>query len=365
MSHKAIKKTMIALLLCLCLFVNCQRSLPDPVPQTAEDPVVTFIRANPDRSAVFLVRNDTTLVSLRPDQKFPLASTVKIIVAIEFAKQAAAGTIKADEPVSLSDIDRYYLPNTDGGAHPQWKADLTAQHLVSNDRVSLLEVAKGMIRYSSNANTEYLMDRLGFDNLNANLTELNLPKHDRLIPIVAPLMLYSTTDKQSTLQRVRAMSAQEYETQSLAIHQRLKQDGDGSFKKQFVFPDLELQKLWSDRLTGSTVREYASIMQKLNKRTFAPVVQDYLDQIMEWPFVINPGNRAIYEHLGMKGGSTAFVLANALYATDKAGDRSELVFFFNNLTSAENKTLQKDMNTFLINCIQTNRYQQTVSDLLK
>lgn len=350
-------------ILAIDLLVNC-RTTTAPNPQTAEDPVVAFIRANPDRSAVFLVRNDTTLVSLRPDQKFPLASTVKIIVAIEFAKQAAAGKLNPQEMISLLDTDRYYLPNTDGGAHPNWKAGMKSKNLVSNDRVPLLDVAKGMIRYSSNANTEYLMDRLGFDNINANLTELSLPKHDRLLPIVAPLMLYSTTDKQSTLQRVRATSAQEYETQSLAIHQRLKQDGDGSFKKQFVFPNLELQKLWSDRLAGSTVREYASALEKLNKRTYyAPAVQTMLDQIMEWPFIVKPDNRSIYEHIGSKGGSTAFVLANALYATDKAGNRSELVFFFNNLTSAENKTLQKDMNTFLINCIQPNRYQQTVSDL--
>ena len=359
------KKTMIAL--CLLLFVNCQQTtVPDPAPLPTEDPVVAFIRANPGRSAVLLVRNDTTLVSLRPDQPFPLASTVKIIVAIEFAKQAASGKLKADEPVLLSDIDRYYLPATDGGAHPEWKSGLKAQNLISNGRVPLLEVAKGMIRYSSNASTEYLMDRLGFDNLNANLMELDLPKHDRLTPAVAPLMLYSTSDKQATLQRIRSMSAQEYEAQSLAIHQRLKQDADGSFKKQFIFPDIELQKLWSDRLMGSTVREYVSIVQKLNKRTyFAPAVQGYLDQIMEWPFAVNPGNQAIYEHLGMKGGSTAFVLTNALYATDKAGNRSELVFFFKNLTLAENQLLQKNMNTFLINCIQTNRYQQTVSDLTK
>lgn len=355
-----------SLLLKLGLLLNCRPAeVVRPVP-TADDPVVSFIRANPNRSAVMLVRNDTTLVSLRPDQKFPLASTVKIIVAIEFAKQVAAGKLRADEAVLLSDVDRYYLLNTDGGAHPAWKADLKARHAVGNDRVALLEVAKGMITFSSNANTEYLMARVGFDALNANLRGLNLPNHDRLTPLVSTLMLYSTSDKAATLQRIRAMSAQRYEAESRAIHEKLKADADGSFKKQFVFPDMELQKLWSDRLTASTVREYASIMQKLNRRSYyAPNVQAVLDQILEWPFVVNPGNRAVYEHIGMKGGSTAFVLTNALYATDKAGNRSELVFFFNNLTLAENNSLQQNMNSFLINCIQTNRYRQTVQALLK
>lgn len=331
---------------------------------SSDDPVVAFIRANPEKSAVFLVRNDTTLVNLRPDQLFPLASTVKTLVAIEFAKQAATGKIKADAVIPLTDTDRYYLVNTDGGAHPQWKADLAAQSLIKKDSVTLLEVAKGMIRYSSNANTEYLMDLLGLDAINANLRELGLRQHEQLIPIVSGLMLYSTTAKEATLQRVRALSAKAYESQAIAIHQRLKQDVDGSFKKQFIFPDMDLQKLWSDRLTASTVREYASVMQKLNKRTYyTPAVQAYLDQIMEWPMAVNPGNRQVFEHIGMKGGSTAFVLTNALYATMKDGSRSELVVFFNNLKPDEAQMLQQKLNSFLINCLQANRYRQTVAAL--
>jgi D-alanyl-D-alanine carboxypeptidase len=330
----------------------------------ADDLVVSFVRANPERSAVFLVRNDTTLVSLRPDQLFPLASAVKTIVAIEFAKQAAAGKIKADELIPIADTDRYYVTNTDGGAHPQWKANLATQGIIKKDSIPLLEVAKGMIRYSSNANTEYLMDRLGLDAINANLRELGLRKHERLIYMVSGLMLYSTTAKQRTLQEVSALSAKAYAAQAEAVHQRLKQDVDGSYKKEFIFPDMDLQKLWSDRLTASTVREYASVMQKLSKRTYyKPTVQAYLEQIMEWPFAVNPGNQKVYEHIGMKGGSTAFVLTNAMYATTKDGNRSELVVFFNNLTPVESGMLQQKLNSFLINCLQTNRYQQTVAAL--
>lgn len=360
------KTILLALLLCLPRLATGQSATTTGAVPPMADPVADFIRANPDRSAVFLVRNDTTLISLRADQPFPLASAVKTIVAIEFAKQAGAGKFDTQEMVLISDIDRYYLPETDGGAHPAWKTELTAQNLIVDNRVPLLEVAKGMIKFSSNANTEYLMERLGFDNVNANLTELTLPRHGRVLPMVAPLMLYSTTDKQATLTRIGAMSARDYETESMAIHQKLKQDADGSYKKQFIFPDPDLQKRWSDRLTASTVREYASIMYKLNRRTYyAPAVQTHLDKIMEWPLVVNPGNRAVYEHLGAKGGSTAFVLTNALYATTKDGNRSEVVCFFNNLTQIESEVLQKNVNAFILNCIQANRYRQMVGYLTR
>ena len=64
------------------------------------------------------MRNGNVTVDLRSDRKMPLASTVKIIVAIEFSEQAAAGKINPQEAVPLADLDRFYLTDTDGGAHP-------------------------------------------------------------------------------------------------------------------------------------------------------------------------------------------------------------------------------------------------------
>ena len=159
------------------LLAGCHAPADTLVPSSG-DVVLDFIRDNPDRSALYLGRNDTTLVQRRADRKFPLASTVKIIVAIEFAKQAAAGKINLDELVQVADLDRYYLPGTDGNAHPNWKQQATTSGKIAGGRVPLRDVAKGMIRYSSNANTEYLMERLGLDAINANLRELKLTQHD-------------------------------------------------------------------------------------------------------------------------------------------------------------------------------------------
>ena len=57
---------------------------------------------------------------LNEDKLMPLASTVKIIVAIEFAKQAAHNVFSKNEKIALSELAKYYIPNTDGDAHPQW-----------------------------------------------------------------------------------------------------------------------------------------------------------------------------------------------------------------------------------------------------
>ena len=137
--------------------------------ETDTNPVITsvsdFIKNNPSRSSFFLMRNDSVKISLRADQKFPLASTLKIMIAIEFAKQVSSGKINANELIPLADLDVYYLAGTDGNAHPNWKQSATSRGELNNNRVTLQEVARGMIRFSSNANTEFLMDKLGLDNI--------------------------------------------------------------------------------------------------------------------------------------------------------------------------------------------------------
>ena len=93
----------------------------------------------------------------------------KIIIAVEFAKQVSEGKINRDEQISLQELEKYYVKNTDGGAHPDWLEDAKARELVENGQIALEEVAKGMIHYSSNANTTYLLDKLGIERVNDSL----------------------------------------------------------------------------------------------------------------------------------------------------------------------------------------------------
>lgn len=48
----------------------------------------------------------------------------KIVIAIEYAKQVAEGKIRKDEKISLKELEKYYVKNTDGGAHPAWLDDV-------------------------------------------------------------------------------------------------------------------------------------------------------------------------------------------------------------------------------------------------
>ncbi|OFD11512.1 D-alanyl-D-alanine carboxypeptidase [Bacillus wiedmannii] len=112
-----------------------------------EDPdyVLKYIKEHKDdKTCSLLIRkNGEVLTSINENVKLPLASTAKIVIAVEFAKQVSEGKISRDEQISLQEIEKYYVNNTDGGAHPDWLEDAKARELVKNGQIALEEVAKG------------------------------------------------------------------------------------------------------------------------------------------------------------------------------------------------------------------------------
>jgi D-alanyl-D-alanine carboxypeptidase len=308
------------------------------------DFVADFIQKNPSKATLYWMRNDTLVATHEADKKMPLASTVKTLIAIEFAQQAASGKINPEEQVPLSEPGRFYIPDTDGGAHPQWLKKIEESGLEKEGTVSLLEIARGMIRYSSNANTEYLMWKLGLDNINANLSALGMAHHDSLYPFISAL--YVCSDENSS-KGLSLMPRELYLERANQYFEKLQVDTTVKATFTLAHVSLPSQRVWSDRLPGGTAREYGELMKKIQSRAFfAPPIQEVLEQIMEWPMEAFDSNRTKYQHLGAKGGSTAFVLTYSLYATDLAGNKTQLVFFFNGLTPVESSLLQAKLTDF-------------------
>jgi D-alanyl-D-alanine carboxypeptidase len=336
--------------------------------QQYADSVLNFIAANKTRAALYLVRNDTVLAKLNENKLMPLASTVKIMVAVEFAKQAGSGIIDEDSYVAISELDKYYLPNTDGGAHPRWLGFEKMKKHIKEDSIKLIDVARGMIIFSSNANTEYLMDLLGLDNVKNNIQLFGLKQHTAIYPLVSSLFMYQNpknSKEEKILKAIKQMPEEQYCRFIAMIHNQLKYDS--TFKAKFRPQDLsmKMQKVWSDRLTASTVKEYVQVCKILNTRKFLEpgaygILAEVLESIME-----NPSNQKWLKHAGTKGGSTAWVLTKALYATTQANTSIETAYFFNDLTEKENSTLQKWLNAFELKLLSDETFRQQVMLLLK
>ncbi len=328
------------------------------------NPVLDFMRNNPDKSSFKLIRNGEIVADYHSNRMMPLASTVKVIVAIEYAWQAAHDSIDPDELVALSELEKYYVPDTDGGAHKNWLQSVEQKDY--NRMVPLQEVADGMIRFSSNANTEYLCDRLGLHNINNRLKTMGVKDHSEIYHFVSALLIPSVVFPDKTgeelISAVHVIPQSEYFRLCNMIHDSLKKDP--GFKSEFTMLTVDVQRVWSDRLPASTTAEYAGIMQKINSRTwFDSLTHVHLAKLLEWP-MDNPANAEWLDHAGIKGGSTAFVLTKTMYATDKYGNTTEMALFFNGLEMAENTYLQMHMNQFDVDVLRNQAFLRQVQKSL-
>ncbi|TDD52074.1 serine hydrolase [Nonomuraea terrae] len=103
---------------------------------------------------------------LDPDEPVVLASVFKIAVALEYARQAAAGEISRTERLTVTTADK------DGGIGTSGCHDDVS--------LTLRDLAHFMITMSDNAATDVLLRRVGLDRVNGTLAALGL-RRTRLI----------------------------------------------------------------------------------------------------------------------------------------------------------------------------------------
>lgn len=335
----------LALVLVIVWLMSRRRKKMD---ETRATLIQDFIKEKPAKSAIKLVRNGQVVVEHNIDKMMPLASTLKIIVALEYAKRAAIGRIDPDELISFDQLDNFYIPKTDGGAHMAWFKAIRRE--IEDGQIKLRIVVKGMLEFSSNANTEFLCHKLGLENINKCMVDLGMKDFTPIYHLVSSLFigshLFPNLEGEELVLALENLSMDEYISATNDIHQRLINDLE--YKNSYVESGFDIQKVWSDRLPTSTVSEYVELMHKLNTKSYFPAeVHQYLDEVIE-TIMENPANKTWLKHAGMKGGSTAFALSKALYATDIEGNTTELAYFFNNLTLQENDNLVRAMNAFEI-----------------
>ncbi len=311
-----------------------------------ENFVLNFIKDNPDRSAIQLFRNDKLIAERNPNKLMPLASTVKVTVAIEYAVQASENKIDPNEEISIDELSKFYVPGTDGGAQSKWLESVKDK--IKDNKISIREIAKGMLFFSSNANTEWLTDKLGLDNINKRIKSLGIKDHTKFYYIVSSLFVgkerFPGLKGEELAQKLRSLSLDDYIKTTNTIHAKLLNDAD--YKNDIGDFGTDIQRVWSDNLPSSTVKEYAGIMKKINSKSyFDAKTRKYLYEVMK-ELTEDSAIKKQFEHAGMKGGSTPFVSTKALYATDKDGNTTELAYFFNDLNFLEATKLRLSKTKF-------------------
>jgi D-alanyl-D-alanine carboxypeptidase len=308
-----------------------------------------FILANPDSTAMTAYTfnengdyvQDGSALFYNADQPLVMASAMKIIILAAYADAVVNGELDPNERILISDVEKYHLPMTDGSAHSTGLRSLGIQvddlgfARDQTAMVTLDDLARIMIHYSGNAETDYLITRLGTEKIASVMQKAGLVHHT---PI--RLILGST------------LAAFDHEIPSLSVSHL--QDvivevsyGDTSYLDRLIelyLSDtqwrtaqiefmLSINKsavdgldIWTYQTTAAellpkgTAREYAQLMARIASGTFispevSELVQNSLETVpLDWIL------RALFlDRFGAKDGITAGVLTLASYGTPGRG----------------------------------------------
>jgi len=289
--------------------------------------------------ASYTVRPDGTpdpadpVIYHNADQPMPLASTMKIVVLAAYAREVAAGRLDPNQTVTLADWEDYYLPGTDGGAHP---AALEALGIPADEfgraddptlAVPLDLLAKLMIGFSDNAATDYLITRIGRDNLRQTIAQAGLTGQEVPLPILGTFLSWSNhEDGLITRPRVRELMAEGdagYEARVDRLTAAFQDPDWRQAEFQFLLENSQSFRFGVESLAAhnlvpqGTAREYARIMAGVVTGTF---LSPEISALMRRHLELELPNQDVFLAWGFKGGSLAGVLTSANYFVPAVGD---------------------------------------------
>ncbi|WP_235916402.1 serine hydrolase [Antrihabitans cavernicola] len=262
---------------------------PLPEPDTTSVPGwIGYLGAHGDDTGLAIDNGTGTRIDHRPDDKRPLASTVKVVHLAAYAQAAATGRIDPDQQIPVADWERWYLPGSDGDAHPRALARLGNPTSVTID-----QLVSAMMQESDNAAADYLLDRLG----DTALTDAaRTGGWQDFAPASKLGSMLRAKDATITVGNERD-AARRYVAEP-AYRKRM---------AALPLPGIDEQVAWADTTEAGSAADVASIMRSIATGEFGPGA-DVARRQLEWQPTI-PGLTAV----GFKSGSLPGVLTDAFY----------------------------------------------------
>ena len=302
--------------------------------------VLDYIREAPDDVGIacYPVNQPLNGVFANQNERFALASTIKIMILGVYAQGAASSKFDPNERVPLGDLDLYYLPRTDGGAHPAFLEEVKAD---ADGTISLLEVVYGMIRFSSNAATDYLHARMSDADFEAFYALLGVEDTD--IPI-SLLGMFLAQDNHET--GISDMTMDRDELRATAADWQAKYVEDAAWRSEernyrpnamrryraFGMDLITAQTRFFEKYDNrGTPADFARVMAELLRgNVLSATAGSVMRAALSWPMQFE-ANRDRFFTIGLKGGSLPGILTGAYFAQPKTGMPMVLVMFYRHL----------------------------------
>jgi len=154
--------------------------------------------------------------------------------------------------------------------------------LNSSSEASLLEIAKGMMQFSSNACTDYLINEVGVDVINQSIEALKL-NHDRITYLTPPILIpgYLSNKRSVAINKLEEMDKQSYQELSQELFEKMKADETSSLERiASKMLNQKMQLLITNKTTSSTTKQYADLMFRLGKELLTQKEKELFSEIL-------------------------------------------------------------------------------------
>ncbi|NDJ54229.1 MAG: serine hydrolase [Chloroflexi bacterium] len=301
-----------------------------PVPAGARPAVERILEAPLTVSlTAFEMGSEAQGVRVNPTAQVPLASVVKIVHLIAYAEAVTNGEVNPETRVLLDDLNLYYLPGTDQGAHPRAIADLRNRGGISGDPATLAleDIPWMMMRYSSNAATDYIHMLLGQRRIEQTARDLGFTMQTAPCPFLGQYLAIGNHER--SIDNLEAIDSYLQDPlfyaqdvmRLTALYTQLDSFREAEIDWRDGASERERRDAWiaftEDINAQGASAEYARLMADIAAGgPISPTVNQIVRRYLEWPLVAYPGYDEAYLALGHKSGSLPGTLTGIYYGTE-------------------------------------------------
>ena len=323
-------------------------------------PIFTFIRQQPGDVAL-QVRSvapdgaQKVLLSHNAAQPMPLASSMKIVVLAAYARAVAAGTLRADEQVTLAEWESFYVL-LDGGAHAaslkalNIPADAYGRAKNPQQKVTLDTLARFMIETSDNAATDALLFRLGKKAVPDTIRALGLKGQGDIGPLAGMFTAWDRDGAAYLKLSPAEQRARDWEWAQKVRTTPALRDPATILKRAHQASATLGRRLANGTPPLGTPADYSALLGRvLSGEGFSAAELAVLRRHLGWPMRVNPKNADVFNAIYAKGGSLgAGVLTNNFALESKNGNRFVYSIFFRNLPTNAYGKVSSQLDNFIL-----------------
>jgi hypothetical protein len=306
--------------------------------------------------AAYHVGQEEQGVYLNPDEPMPLASVVKVIHLVAYAEAVAAGDLDPTSTVFLDELEAFYLPNIDLGAHSRALSELEDNGRVFGSPPTILldEVPGMMIASSSNAATDYLHLLLGQRTLEETAVSLGLTSQTAPCPFLGQFLVMGNhiLPQDNDYQAWESYLADpvSFGRDAMLLTEAFSSDDEFrqtaiDWRRQTRLPSGRTQRLFSQDFNAQgSAADYSALMARIAQNGLNNGESSYIARrFLEWPMRF-ADNQALFSNLGYKNGSLPGILTTVYYAYPK-GETAPVVvaLFFRDLEGRTSREMRDNL----------------------